>query len=113
MTRVNRATFVLLQLCLICIYACSCVCYYVYMYPYFNDKSQLRHFCLVTVVSHIKYMAHSCNKTKVARLTFVIEIWIHICTHSKHVHVRGSCNKTKVARLTFVIEIYMCIYIQT
>ena len=29
MTRVNRPTFVLLQLCLICIYACSCVCLYV------------------------------------------------------------------------------------
>ena len=60
-----------------------------------------------------KYMAHSCNKTKVARLTFVIEIWIHICTHSKHVHVTGSCNKTKVARLTFLIGRYMVIYIQS
>ena len=29
MTRVNRATFVPSQLCLICIYACSCVCLYV------------------------------------------------------------------------------------
>ena len=51
MTRVSRATFVLLQLPLICTYACIYVCLHVYMYPYLNDKSQPRHFCLVTAAS--------------------------------------------------------------
>ena len=53
MTRVNRATFVLLQLSRICTYACIYVSLYVYMYPYLNDKSQPRHFCLVTAASHM------------------------------------------------------------
>ena len=28
-------------------------CNKTYMYPYLNDKSQPRHFCLVTAVSHM------------------------------------------------------------
>ncbi len=74
MRRVSRATFVLSQLSLICTYAYIQLHMHVYMYTYLNDKSQVRHSCLVTAASRM-----------------------HICLY---VHMRGSCDKTKVARLT-------------
>ena len=81
MTRVNRAT------CLVTavsnMHIGMYLRMYVYMCPYFNDKSQPRHFCLVTAVSHM----HTCMYLRMLGC---------ICMY---VHMQGSCDKTKVARL--------------
>ena len=94
LAKVTRAIFV------------SCV--HVYMYPYLNDKSQPRHFCLVTAVSHMHIGMY-------LRIYVYMCLYLHDKSQPRHfclvtaashmhirmyVHMRGSCDKTKVARLT-------------
>ena len=93
-------------------------CNKTYMYPYLNDKSQPRHFCLVTAVSHMHmftmcaYMYPYLNDKSQPRHFCLVTAAPHMYIHA-YVHVRGSCNKTKVARLTLVIEIWIHIHIHT
>ena len=60
------------------------------------------------------HVRDSCNKTKVARLTLVIEIWIHVCLVTAAPHMYICCiyvcmyihmyiSMTKVNRATFVL----------